>query len=109
MVMTWPTRRHPSRRRTRRAISRPPTWMICTLPEEVKAKYDRSTMRIMIANAAPWSMALKKLYLVDFPPESLWEVYGSTELSVNTVLAPQDQLRKPGSCGLPAPGNEIVL
>jgi acyl-CoA synthetase (AMP-forming)/AMP-acid ligase II len=63
----------------------------------------------MIANAAPWSMALKKLYLADFPPESLWEVYGSTELSVNTVLAPQDQLRKPGSCGLPAPGNEIVL
>ena len=86
-----------------------PIRMICTLPDEVKAKYDRSTMRIMIANAAPWSMALKKLYLADFPPESLWEVYGSTELSVNTVLAPQDQLRKPGSCGLPAPGNEIVL
>ena len=81
--------------------------MICTLPDEVQAKYDRSTMRIMIANAAPWSMALKKLYLADFPPESLWEVYGSTELSVNTVLAPQDQLRKPGSCGLPAPGNEV--
>src|SRR4051812_11291878 len=86
-----------------------PIRMICTLPDEVKARYDRSTMRIMIANAAPWSMALKKLYLADFPHESLWEVYGSTELSVNTVLAPQDQLRKPGSCGLPAPGNEIVL
>ena len=61
------------------------------------------------ANAAPWSMALKQMYLADFPPESLWEIYGSTELGVDTVLAPPDQLRKPGSCGLAAPGVEIKL
>ena len=29
----------------------------------------------------------------------LYEVYGSTELGVVTVLKPEDQLRKPGSCG----------
>ena len=29
----------------------------------------------------------------------LYEVYGSTELGVVTVLPPEDQLRKPGSCG----------
>ncbi len=63
----------------------------------------------MIANAAPWTMALKKAYLRDFPEDSLWEIYGSTELSVCTVLAPKDQLRKPGSCGLPSPGVEIRL
>ena len=63
----------------------------------------------MIANAAPWSLALKKSYLADFPPESLWEVYGSTELGVDTVLGPEDHLRKPGSCGLPAPGIELRL
>ncbi len=34
---------------------------------------------------------------------------GSTELGVDTMLAPADQLRKPGSCGLPAPGVEIKL
>jgi fatty-acyl-CoA synthase/long-chain acyl-CoA synthetase len=86
-----------------------PIRMVCHLPAEVKAGYDRSSMRIMVANAAPWSLALKQLYLADFPPESLWEVYGSTELGVDTVLAPADQLRKPGSCGLAAPGVEIVL
>ena len=86
-----------------------PIRMVCHLPAEVKAGYDRSSMRIMIANAAPWSFALKQLYLADFPLESLWEVYGSTELGVDTVLAPADQLRKPGSCGLAAPGVEIVL
>jgi fatty-acyl-CoA synthase/long-chain acyl-CoA synthetase len=86
-----------------------PIRLVCHLPEEVKARYDRSSMRIMIANAAPWSLALKEAYLRDFPPDSLWEVYGSTELGVNSILRPEDQLRKPGSCGRPAPGVEIVL
>jgi fatty-acyl-CoA synthase/long-chain acyl-CoA synthetase len=40
---------------------------------------------------------------------SLWELYGSTELGVNCVLEPKDQLRKPGSCGKPASGVEIRL
>jgi acyl-CoA synthetase (AMP-forming)/AMP-acid ligase II len=83
--------------------------MVCALPAEVKDRYDPSSMRIMIANAAPWSLALKKSYLADFPPESLWEVYGSTELGVDTVLGPEDHLRKPGSCGKAAPGIEIKL
>jgi long-chain acyl-CoA synthetase len=83
--------------------------LVCALPAEVKARYDRSSMRIMLANAAPWSFALKQAYLADFPPDSLWEVYGSTELGVNCVLEPKDQLRKPGSCGKTAPGVEIRL
>ena len=66
-------------------------------------------MRVMIANAAPWSFALKQQYVADFPPESLWEIYGSTELGVDCVLKPEDQMRKPGSCGQPAPGIEVVL
>ena len=83
--------------------------MICALPAEVKAKYDRSSMKRMIANAAPWSFALKQSYLADFPADSLWEVYGSTELGINCLLEPKDQLRKPGSCGKPAPMTEIML
>jgi fatty-acyl-CoA synthase/long-chain acyl-CoA synthetase len=86
-----------------------PIRRVCTLPAEVKDRYDRSSMKRLIANAAPWTMHLKKMYLADFPPDSLWEVYGSTELGVDTVLRPEDQLRKPGSCGQPAPGIEIKL
>jgi fatty-acyl-CoA synthase/long-chain acyl-CoA synthetase len=86
-----------------------PIRMICNLPPEVKAKYDTSSMRVMIANAAPWSFALKQLYVAAFPPESLFEVYGSTELGVNTILRPEDQLRKPGSCGKEAPMVEVRL
>ena len=86
-----------------------PIRMVCSLPEEVKARYDRSSIRRLIANAAPWTLNLKKMYLKDFPEDSLWEVYGSTELGVDTVLKPGDHLRKPGSCGQPAPGIEIKL
>jgi fatty-acyl-CoA synthase/long-chain acyl-CoA synthetase len=83
--------------------------MVCAQPAEVKAKYDKSSMKRMIANAAPWSFALKQSYLADFPTDSLWEVYGSTELGIDCVLEPKDQLRKPGSCGKPAPMVEIML
>jgi acyl-CoA synthetase (AMP-forming)/AMP-acid ligase II len=86
-----------------------PVRLVCALPAEVKDRYDRSSMRRMLANAAPWSFALKQAYLADFPADSLYEIYGSTELGVNCVLEPRDQLRKPGSCGRPAPGVEIRL
>jgi fatty-acyl-CoA synthase/long-chain acyl-CoA synthetase len=86
-----------------------PIRMVCNLPADVKANYDTSSMKRMIANAAPWSFTLKQMYLADFPADSLFEVYGSTELGVNTILRPEDQLRKPGSCGKPAPLVEIKL
>jgi acyl-CoA synthetase (AMP-forming)/AMP-acid ligase II len=86
-----------------------PIRMVCNLPNDVLERYDRSSMRIMIANAAPWSFALKQQYVTTFPPDSLFEVYGSTELGVNTILRPEDQMRKPGSCGKEAPMVEIRL
>jgi acyl-CoA synthetase (AMP-forming)/AMP-acid ligase II len=39
----------------------------------------------------------------------LWEFYGATETGINTVLRPEDQLRKPGSCGTAVPGQDIRL
>ncbi len=86
-----------------------PMRRICQLGDEVIARYDRSSMRVLIANAAPWSYALKMEYLERFPEESLFEVYGSTELGVNTILLPQYQRDKRGSCGQAAPGVEILL
>ncbi len=86
-----------------------PIRRICQLPDAVFSKYDVSSMARMVANAAPWSYALKQLYLSRFPKLSLFEVYGSTELGINTLLRPEHQLSKPGSCGRPAPGVEIML
>ena len=86
-----------------------PIRRICQLSDEIFRRYDVSSMTRMVANAAPWSFALKQLYLSKFPANSLFEVYGSTELGVNTILRPEHQLTKPGSCGRSAPGVEITL
>ena len=99
-----------SKHRVTTTFSAPtPIRMVCNLPAEVRARHDVSSMKRMIANAAPWSYALKESYLANFPEDSLWEVYGSTELGVNTILEPKDQRRKKGSCGKPAPLVEIKL
>jgi fatty-acyl-CoA synthase/long-chain acyl-CoA synthetase len=66
-------------------------------------------MQRFVANAAPWPFELKRKYVERLGDGSLFEVYGSTELGVNTVLEPADQMRKPGSCGKAAPGVEVAL
>lgn len=86
-----------------------PVRRVVDLPEEIRSKYDASSMKRLIANAAPWAFELKKKYVERVNDYSLFEVYGSTELGVNTMLLPADQMRKPGSCGRPIPGVEIKL
>ena len=98
------------RHRVTTSFSAPtPVRRIVDLPEEVRAKYDTSSMQRLIANAAPWPFELKKKYVERINDWSLWEVYGSTELGVNTVLRPEDQMRKPGSCGRALDGVDIKL
>src|SRR4051812_19816626 len=72
---------------------------IVTLPPGELAQADLSSMRTLIANAAPVPYSLKQELIAKLGDGFLYEVYGSTELGVATVLPPEDQLRKPGSCG----------
>ena len=72
---------------------------IVSLPDDVLAKGDFSSMRSLVANAAPVPYALKQEVIAKLGDGFLFEVYGSTELGVDTVLPPEDQLRKPGSSG----------
>ena len=81
---------------------------IVDLPADIRARYDVSSMRSIVVAAAPCPMRVKEQILEMFGPV-LYEFYGSTELGVNTVLAPADVLRKPGSCGRAAPGVELAI
>ena len=72
---------------------------IVSLADEVLARADLSSMRSLVANAAPVPYALKQEVIANLGDGFLFEVYGSTELGVDTILPPEDQLRKPGSCG----------
>ena len=82
---------------------------IVSLPDGVLARADMSSMITLIANAAPVPYALKVEIIEKLGDGFLYEVYGSTELGVDTVLKPEDQLRKPGSCGKPYGGIEMKI
>ncbi|HKW60366.1 MAG TPA: AMP-binding protein [Candidatus Dormibacteraeota bacterium] len=69
---------------------------------------DMSSLRALILGAAPCPYSLKVRAAAAFG-RVLWEFYGATETGINTVLRPEDQLRKPGSCGTAVPGQEIRL
>ena len=65
----------------------------------VGGEHDLSSMRTLVVNAAPVPYALKQEVVARLGAGFLYEIYGSTELGIATVLRPEDQLRKPGSCG----------
>ncbi|MDQ6876793.1 MAG: AMP-binding protein [Candidatus Dormibacteraeota bacterium] len=69
---------------------------------------DVSSLRALLIGAAPCPHDLKARAEAAFG-QVLWEFYGATETGINTVLRPEDQLRKPGSCGTAVPGQEIRL
>ena len=72
---------------------------ILALPDEMLAGADLSSLRCLVVNAAPVPFALKQEVIARLGEGFLYEIYGSTELGIATVLRPEDQLRKPGSCG----------
>jgi acyl-CoA synthetase (AMP-forming)/AMP-acid ligase II len=84
-----------------------PLKRVVALPDDVIARADLSSMRSLVVNAAPVPFALKQEIVARLGDGFLFEVYGSTELGVDAVLEPEDQLRKPGSCGRALPGVEL--
>ena len=85
-----------------------PTLLQRLTDAKVRNPRDTSSLRALILGAAPCPHALKVRAQAAFG-EVLWEFYGATETGINTVLRPEDQLRKPGSCGIAVPGQEIRL
>jgi fatty-acyl-CoA synthase/long-chain acyl-CoA synthetase len=85
-----------------------PTLLQRLVDAQIARPRDVSSLRALILGAAPCPYALKVRAAAVFG-NVLWEFYGATETGINTVLRPEDQLRKPGSCGVAMPGQEIKL
>jgi len=81
---------------------------LCDVPEEVFSRYDVRSFHTIILGGAPCPYALKVRAIERFG-EHIWEFYGATETGFVAILRPEDQLRKPGSCGQVGPGQEIRL
>jgi fatty-acyl-CoA synthase len=73
--------------------------MMLALPDDVKKKYDLTSVKKLLISSAPARRDTKLGVLKMFPNSNLWEVYGSTEAGCVTVLKPEEQLTKLGSCG----------
>jgi long-chain acyl-CoA synthetase len=73
---------------------------IAGLPEEVIAKYDLSSVRVLGVGAAPVPQDLK-IWVTNTFGRILHEGYGSTETGMVASLPPSLQDAKPGSCGRP--------
>jgi len=72
-------------------------------------RYDASSLRTLISNAAALPQATKEAVIERFGDGILHEMYGSTEGCAVTNLRPADQLRKKHCVGQPFPCTEIRL
>jgi fatty-acyl-CoA synthase len=82
--------------------------MLLALPQEVKDKYDLTAVRKLLISSAPARRDTKLGILKMFPNTQLDEAYGSTEAGCVTVLKPEEQLTKLGSCGREVIGSDLL-
>jgi long-chain acyl-CoA synthetase len=81
---------------------------ILALPDEVRARYDLSSMRRIIHAAAPCPPEVKRRIIEMFGDDVVWEFYGMTEGRA-TLITAKEWLRKPGSVGRPMPGARVTI
>jgi long-chain acyl-CoA synthetase len=79
---------------------------LMTLPEEVRRKYDVSSLRHIIHAAAPCPPDVKRAMIEWWGPV-IYEFYGSTESGAVTFANSEDALKKPGTVGRISPGAEL--
>ena len=76
------------------------------LPEQVRRKYDTSSLRHIIHAAAPCPADVKRA-MIDWWGPVIYEFYGSTESGAVTFATSEDALKKPGTVGKIAHGAEL--
>ena len=88
-----------------------PTMMrrIWALPEDVRTRYDVSSLKTLWHLAAPCPAWLKQAYIDWLGPEVIWELYGGTEGQGTTIIQGTDWLNHKGSVGQPVEGCEIKI
>ena len=78
------------------------------LPEEVKKKYDVSSLRFLTHGAAPCAPAVKR-GMIEWWGPVVNEYYGATETGVVVWHTSEEALRKPGTVGRVVPGGVLRI
>jgi acyl-CoA synthetase (AMP-forming)/AMP-acid ligase II/uncharacterized membrane protein len=81
---------------------------ILELPEETRARYDVSSLRAVCASgsALPGDLATKWM---DAFGDTLYNLYGSTEVAWASIATPADMRAAPGTAGKPPRGTVVRL
>ena len=87
-----------------------PTMLIrlLKLPEEVRRRFDLSSLKFVIHAAAPCPVDVKRA-MIDWWGPVISEFYGSTESSAVTLASSADTLKKPGTVGRAVEGAELRI
>ncbi|HEY2773370.1 MAG TPA: acyl-CoA synthetase [Candidatus Binatia bacterium] len=80
---------------------------LLALPEDVKARFDPSSLRHMIHAAAPCPVDVKKRMLQWWGPV-VYEYYAASE-GGGTLVTPNEWIKKPGTVGRAWAGSEIRI
>lgn len=88
-----------------------PTMMrrIWSLPEEVRCRYDLSSLKALWHLAAPCPAWLKECFIEWLGPEVVWELYGGTEGQGSTTIQGTEWLKHRGSVGKPVETCEMKI
>jgi acyl-CoA synthetase (AMP-forming)/AMP-acid ligase II len=78
------------------------------LPEEVRARYDTSSLECIVHAAAPCPVHVKRA-MIDWLGPIITEYYGATEANGFTYCTPADWLDHPGTVGRPVLGELLIL
>ena len=77
------------------------------LPEDVREKYDISSLRSMVHAAAPCPVETKRR-MIEWWGDTIWEYYAATE-GGGTYVGAAEWMTKPGTVGKPWPGAEVIV
>jgi acyl-CoA synthetase (AMP-forming)/AMP-acid ligase II len=81
---------------------------IVSLDDDVKAKYDTSSLRIVLASGSVLSEDLRKASIEVFG-DVLYDLYGSTEIGWVAIATPDDMRNRPKTVGKPVEGTDIAV
>jgi long-chain acyl-CoA synthetase len=80
---------------------------LLALPQEVRDRYDLSSLKFLLHGAAPCPIPLKQA-LIEWLGPVVYEYYGATE-GIGTFVDSETWLAKPGTVGRPVPEDQIRI
>jgi acyl-CoA synthetase (AMP-forming)/AMP-acid ligase II/carbon monoxide dehydrogenase subunit G len=81
---------------------------ILALPEETRRRHDTSSLQVVAASGSALPGDLSTRWMDEFG-DTLYNMYGSTEVASATIATPEDMRAAPGTAGRPTRGTTVKL